>query len=154
MAKPLYDEDFVAWTQAQAEALRAVPRVHNQLDYDQLAEEVADLGKRDLRELLSRLEVLIEHLVKLDAAPETQPAAHWARTVRDQRREIVRLLDESPSLRGKLNEARKPGTATRLDQVLHAGWEEACQSLRQIDGIVHADLPERPHWTLDDLMNR
>ena len=154
MGKPAYDEDFVAWTEAQAQALRAAPRVHNALDYEQLAEEIADLGKRDLRELLSRLEVLTEHLVKLEAAPEAQPAERWARTTRDQRREIARLLDESPSLRPKLDQPPKPGEPTRLAQVLNAGWDEACRSLRQYNDIAGADLPAEPDWTLDDLMQR
>jgi hypothetical protein len=152
MGKPVYDEDFVAWTQAQAEALRAAPRVHNQLDYDRLAEEIADLGKRDLRELLSRLDVLVEHLVKLTAWPDAPPSANWRRTVRDQRREIARLVEESPSLRAKLEEPPKPGQPTRRAQALSNGWEEACRSLRETDGVPEADLPARPDWTLDALL--
>jgi hypothetical protein len=154
MGKPAYDEDFVAWTEAQAQALRAAPRVHNALDYEQLAEEIADLGKRDLRELLSRLEVLCEHLVKLDAAPNARPTAHWGRTVRDQRREIARLLEESPSLRAKLDEPAKPGAPTRLEEVLHAGWDEACRSLQHYEGVAASELPAAPDWTLDKLMQR
>ena len=154
MGKPVYDQDFVAWTEAQAEALRAAPRVHNALDYDQLAEEIADLGKRDLRELMSRLEVLCENLVKLDGAPNAQPAAHWARTVRDQRREIARLLDESPSLRAKLHEPAKPGAPTRLEEVLQAGWDEACRSLQAYEGTAQSELPAAPDWTLDQLLQR
>jgi hypothetical protein len=42
---PLYDQDFSAWTQQQAALLRA--RNWHQLDYDNVAEELEALGKRD-----------------------------------------------------------------------------------------------------------
>ena len=43
----LYDTDFYAWTQDQARKLREVR--DNRLDAEHLAEEVADLGKSELR---------------------------------------------------------------------------------------------------------
>ena len=51
--KSLYDEDFVAWTQQQAKALRAAAgsRTNQPLDWENLAEEVEDLGKSVRREL-------------------------------------------------------------------------------------------------------
>jgi hypothetical protein len=41
----LYDSDFFAWTQQQAEAIRA--GVWDDIDRDHLAEEIADGRKRD-----------------------------------------------------------------------------------------------------------
>lgn len=76
----LYDEDFYGWTQRQAAALRALrqPTVDlAPLDIAHLAEEIEDLGKRDLRELMSYLELVVQHLVKLHAAPTSRDAAHW-----------------------------------------------------------------------------
>jgi hypothetical protein len=45
--KALYDEDFVAWAQEQAAALRAAARAGSnlRLDWQNLAEEIEDLGK-------------------------------------------------------------------------------------------------------------
>ncbi len=45
--KTLYDEDFVAWAEHQAEALRAAARggSNQALDWENLAEEIEDLGK-------------------------------------------------------------------------------------------------------------
>jgi predicted YcjX-like family ATPase len=44
--KPLHDEDFVAWSKEQAEALRAAARTGSNLaqDWANLAEEIEDLG--------------------------------------------------------------------------------------------------------------
>lgn len=74
----LYDADFFTWTQRQAAALRAMPR-DAAIDIDHVAQEIEDLGKRDLREVVSFLERLIEHLVKLDACPSSRDRAHWKR---------------------------------------------------------------------------
>ena len=51
----LYDMGFYVWTQRQAAAMRAMPReaAGREIDIDHLAEEIEDLGKRDLREVES-----------------------------------------------------------------------------------------------------
>jgi Domain of unknown function DUF29 len=64
----LYDEDFYAWTQQQAGLLRRMPRVGTELDLDNIAEEIEDLGRSDLRTAQSLVEHIIEHLLKLEFA--------------------------------------------------------------------------------------
>lgn len=103
-AKRLYDEDFVLWAEQQAAALRAVAQGASNLeiDWENLAEEVADLGKSSRRELRSRLLVILEHLLKLEYSPAVDPRAGWRETIGRERSNIEDLLDESPSLRGEL----------------------------------------------------
>ena len=48
-AQSLYEEDFYAWTQRQAELLRRLAPVGNELDMEHIAEEIEDLGRSDLR---------------------------------------------------------------------------------------------------------
>ena len=78
-APATYDDDFYAWTQAQAAALRAIPRqaIGDHVDIEHVAEEIEDLGKRDLREVESFLKRLVEHLVKIDACPGSPDRMHW-----------------------------------------------------------------------------
>jgi Domain of unknown function DUF29 len=59
-----YDADFYAWTKAQADALRR--RAANEVDWDNLAEEIESAGRSDRKEIRSRLEVLLVHLLGLD----------------------------------------------------------------------------------------
>ena len=95
---PQYDQDFYAWTQSQAALLREEKGV--ELDYPNLAEEIESLGKRDRRELGSRLQVLVLHLLKWCYQPEGRAqGSSWRRTIRTQRGEIDELLADSPSLR-------------------------------------------------------
>jgi hypothetical protein len=97
---PLYDQDFYAWTQEQAVLLRA--KKWRELDYGNLAEELEALGKRDRRELEHRLEVLLMHLLKWRYQPERRERSRsWRSTIREQRRRLTRLLQDSPSLRSE-----------------------------------------------------
>jgi hypothetical protein len=56
----LYDRDFQLWLADTAAKLRSGD-FHN-LDLENLVEEIEALGKRDQRELQSRLIVLLVHL--------------------------------------------------------------------------------------------
>jgi hypothetical protein len=91
-----YEDDLFAWTQEQAALLRA--RAADDLDWENLAEEIESMGRRDRRELESRLAVVLLHLLKWQAQPALRSKS-WRSTLRTQRREIRRLLKESPSLR-------------------------------------------------------
>lgn len=103
--KTLYDEDFVAWSKQQAEALRSAARTgSNQLlDWENLAEEIESLGRSDKRELASRTAIIIEHQVKLACSPARDPRPGWQQTIRRERAEIERILDDSPSLRREVS---------------------------------------------------
>jgi hypothetical protein len=94
----LYDQDFYQWTQTTAALIRQGK--WHEVDADYLAEELESLGKRDRRELESRLEVLMMHLLKWCYQPEQREYSHsWYDTILEQRGQIQQLLDDSPSLR-------------------------------------------------------
>lgn len=91
-----YEQDLAVWYQRQAELLRA--RRFNELDLAKLIEEL-DVAVGNLRkELASRLEVLIMHLVKCQFQHE-RLCGSWKGTLTEQRSAIGRELEESPSLR-------------------------------------------------------
>ncbi len=96
-----YEIDTVRWLDRQAELLRA--RRFDQLDIHNLIEELQAMARRDRRELRSRLQVLLTHLLKCGCQPE-QKSHGWLGTIRSQRIEIGELLSDSPSLRAHLSE--------------------------------------------------
>ncbi|MBW4554092.1 MAG: DUF29 domain-containing protein [Aphanocapsa sp. GSE-SYN-MK-11-07L] len=98
----LYDQDFYAWTQQQAELLRS-GRVEG-LDIENLAEEIESLGRQERQELRNRLGVLLGHLLKWRYQPEMRSRS-WTATVREQRQQIQDLLNDNPSLKPYLPEA-------------------------------------------------
>jgi hypothetical protein len=98
----LYDEDFLRWTEEQAAALRAAAKLSTNLplDWENLAEEIDSLGRSLRRELRSGITRIIEHLIKLEWSPATEPRRGWVETIGRERSEIELLLDDSPSLKG------------------------------------------------------
>ena len=103
--RSLYDQDFVAWSKQQAEALRAAARIgsNQSLDWENLAEEIEDLGKSARRELQSQIRRIVRHLLKLQHSPAKEPRRGWEELIVDARAEIEDLLEVSPSLRTGLD---------------------------------------------------
>jgi hypothetical protein len=126
----LYERDFFLWTQEQAEALRRAAREGSNLplDWENLAEEIESLGLSDKREILSLLETLIEHLLKLAASPADLPHAQWRKEIRAFRRKLNRLLADSPSLRARAPEFLKEAMAAALVDV-----EEELEERKELD---------------------
>ncbi|MGB5595793.1 MAG: DUF29 domain-containing protein, partial [Crocosphaera sp.] len=56
------ETDYYAWTQQQAQLLRT--KQINEIDWPNLADEIEDMGRSEKRQLESRLEILIMHLLK------------------------------------------------------------------------------------------
>jgi Domain of unknown function DUF29 len=71
------------------------------VDIEHVAEEIEDLGKRDKRELGSRLTQILEHLLKLRLAKGLileYSHRSWHASILRQQAEIDDLLRQSPSL--------------------------------------------------------
>jgi hypothetical protein len=102
MSSNLYDVDFYAWTLQQSKSLKE--RDFNSLDIVNLAEEIESLGKQQQQELKNRLSILIGHLLKWDYQPN-QRSESWTYTIREQRLQILDLLEQNPSLKSYQDEA-------------------------------------------------
>ena len=102
----LYDADFVAWTEEQAALLRELSRAGTNLslDWENLAEEVEDLGNSLRNELSSRIATVIEHLMKLECSPARDPRKGWMETILRERASIDDLLARYPSLNNAVSE--------------------------------------------------
>lgn len=98
----LYDQDFYAWANEQAALLRAGQL--SAADIEHIAEEIESMGRTEKRELISRLTVLLVHLLKWQFQPNLQGAS-WRATIRVQRRDLSRHMADNPSLKAKLPEA-------------------------------------------------
>lgn len=91
----LYEQDETAWLETMA--MLAASGQHAEIDYLHLSEYLADMAKRDRREVFSRLVVLLSHLLKWEFQPEGRSGS-WRGTIRAQRRDLRQLL-ESGTLR-------------------------------------------------------
>ncbi|CAK0766147.1 conserved hypothetical protein [uncultured Gammaproteobacteria bacterium] len=138
MPTTAYQTDFYAWTQEQATALRRIAELRINLpevDLENVAEEIESMGRSDRLEINSRLEVLLEHLLKLACSADTDPRSGWRRTVREQRRRILDCLSDSPSLRTY--------PSSILERSYHRAQENAA------DDTSLGPLPVTCPWELD-----
>jgi Domain of unknown function DUF29 len=134
-----YQTDFFAWTEEQARLLRGGEL--SLIDAENIAEEIESLGRSDRRELENRLTVLLMHLLKWQRQPELRSKS-WSATIREQRRQIEKLLHDSPSLRPFVNEAH--GRA----------YAEAREDAVEETGLPEADFPAESPFTVDDVLSR
>lgn len=95
-SRTLYEKDILLWSEDTVAKLRARDFAH--LDFEHLIEEVEALGASQKRELLSRLVILLEHLLKRIYLDSPDNYSGWERTIRTQRVELQLLLDAAPSL--------------------------------------------------------
>lgn len=96
-SQKLYQQDLVAWCDDTVAKLKAGS--FHEIDIDSLVEEIEGLAGRDRRELESRLEVLLNHLLKRIYINSPDDYRGWELTIREQRRQLQKLLKQSPSLR-------------------------------------------------------
>jgi len=96
-----YEKDFYAWTTHNAKLLRQGK--FSEIDVEHIAEEIESMGKSEKRELISRLAVLLAHLLKWQFQPERQSNS-WKYTIEEQRDEVLELFEESPSLKHEIEE--------------------------------------------------
>lgn len=130
----LYEMDFLAWTESQAEALRA--RQVSALDWAHLLEEVESMGVSQRHELKSRLTILFMHLIKWAWQPDRRGNS-WRKTIRIQRREIQDLLDQSGSL--------KPYLMGISDNT----WSDACEDAEDETGLPLPTFPVKCPWDME-----
>ena len=142
----LYEHDFHAWLTSQTEALKSGDS--SRLDWPNLAEEIESMGKSQRRELSSRLTTLVAHLLKLQYGLNREPATKWRTTIRTERRNLEKLLEESPSLRTLLD-AEAIKTFRDARNVALSGFEEyESENMEQYRAILPVDLP----YAVSDLM--
>jgi hypothetical protein len=135
----LYDDDFYAWTQQQAELLRRLPQVSNRLDVELVAEEIEDLGRSELHACQSLIEHIIEHLLKLEYTGLTDAIEHWRDEIVEWRIQLARKLTRA--IMAKLDLADRYRVALRLLRRLE----------RDVPGLM-ARVPAQCPYSLDQIL--
>lgn len=133
-----YERDFYVWLLQSAELIRQGRWA--ELDREQIAEELEGMARSDKRQLINRLAVLLAHLLKWQYQPERQSKS-WERTIREQRKRLSLLLEDSPSLK------------TEIEQKLADAYELATLSAANETGLNEENFPESCEYTLDEVLD-
>jgi hypothetical protein len=98
----LYERDYYGWIQRNVHAIRE-GRVQ-EVDWANIAEELEAMGRSEESALESHLANLLVHLLKWRYQPSKRTGS-WEASIENSRDRIVRLLQRSPSLKSKIDEA-------------------------------------------------
>jgi hypothetical protein len=133
----LYEDDIAAWAARQADLLRR--RASNELDWSNIAEEIADVGRSEEREIESRLAIACEHLLKWEFQPARRSNS-WRSSAVQARTRIARVIRRNPSLQSY------PVT------VLADAYQDGRDVAEAETGLL--DLPEVCPWTIEQVLDR
>ena len=100
--KTLYEQDFALWVEETVKNLKSGD--FTEIDCENLIEEVESLGKRDKRELQSRLITLFEHALKRCYVSLPDCYRGWEVTLNRTQQKLNLILNDSPSLRNLCKE--------------------------------------------------
>jgi hypothetical protein len=134
----LYDSDFHAWANEQAALLRA-GRL-SEADIENIAEEIESMGRSEKRELVSRLTVLLVHLLKWRYQPGLRGRS-WALTIEQQRLRLGKHLAENPSLK------------SQLDEAMADSYQDARIDAERETRLARSVFPPACPFTFDEAMN-
>jgi hypothetical protein len=140
MGAVTYQTDFYSWTLEQAELLRSGH--FDRLDREHLVEELQSMSARERRELLSRLRVLMMHLLKWQHQPHYVGRSSWEKTIRVQRKEIAYHMEDNPGL--------KP----ELEKIIGRAYDLALDDAESETGLPHKVFPAECPWSYGQMMDK
>ncbi|MFN3976542.1 MAG: DUF29 domain-containing protein [Aquificaceae bacterium] len=148
--KELYEKDFPLWVEINLELLKE--KAYELVDWENLLEEIEDMGLRYLDSCVSYLAVILEHLYKWDHFKDLtysreRGGMKWIKSIKNARTEIEILLERYPSLK------------TKLPLELQSAWIIAAKRIikwakdNKIE-LSKSDIPEKCPYTYEEAMER
>jgi hypothetical protein len=138
-----YDTDILEWSEQQAELLHRMGRgdhVNDQVDWENVAEEIADVGRSELRAVASHLVQALLHDLKAEAWPLSREVPQWRAEARGHRDDARAAFTPSMAEREELEVA-----------------ELYCRALRRIpstiDGVPPLSAPIACPMPLGELLS-
>ena len=132
----LYERDETAWLEVMSN-LAAEGR-YAEMDHPNLSEYLADMAKRDRREVSSRLVVLLTHLLKWEHQPDHRSGS-WQGTIVEQRRELRKLLDSGTLYNHAIS-------------VLPEAYADARKQAAAETTLPRGTFPAERRWELESLL--
>ena len=134
-----YEDDLYTWVGQQVALLRA-GRL-DEIDAENIAEELGDVGKSEYSKLWSALRVLLMHMLKWDQQPEFRTPS-WMFSIREQRRRYGKVLDDNP------------GLAPRRDEALREAYESARDWAANETHLPVDEFPSQCPYDWNDVLSR
>lgn len=131
-----YEKDFSKWAKAQAKFLKK--KEFSKLDIDHLIEEIEDLSKRERDKLISHLENVLMHMLKIKFQKEKHTRS-WDLSAKASSLKAQQVLSQNPSLKPKLK------------QILDEAYSFAVLKAALETDLDESTFPKKAPWSLKDL---
>lgn len=139
MSNQLYDQDYLQWIKTTTHLLKN--RDLEKVDYDNLIEELEDLGRSEKRALESNLIIVLVHILKWHYQPEKR-CGSWSGSIREHQRRIKKALDDSPSLKNY------------VEAIFEECYQEATIQASLETGLDIATFPSNPILSIPDSLTQ
>lgn len=133
----LYERDFHAWADEQARLLRSGKL--SEADIPHIAEEIESLGRAEKRELVSRLTILLLHLLKWQFQPEHRGTS-LETSIANTRDELADHLADNPSL------------SAQIDSAVATAYRRAQRLAVSETGLSRTTFPSTCPWSFEQIM--
>ena len=138
MSNSLYESDFYAWANQQAALLRAGRLAEAEIE--NIAEEIESMGRSEKRELVSRLTILLQHLLKWQFQPGRRSVS-WRLSIENTRLQLEDHLKDNPSLK------------SQLDEVMRSAYRRALNDAVSETGFARTTFPADCPYTYEQAMH-
>ena len=152
-ARRLYWEDVWTWSREQAAALRR--RDLDAVDWENVIEEIEDVGNRHSDAWTSLCGRVVEHLLKMEHSPHGESLNHWRQEILAWRRKMFTVLKRHRGMKGKLDEmlddAWEEGRADAVDKLVDHARPPSWAARKALRRSWEARLPEERPYALEDI---
>ncbi|MGB7250147.1 MAG: DUF29 domain-containing protein [Phormidesmis sp.] len=138
-AQSLYEADYAQWIEATLQKLQQ--QDYAAVDWENLIEEIEDMGRRERRALVSNLIVLLVHLLKWQYQPERRSGS-WSGSIVEHRRRINQALKDSPSLK------------TYLTAHLNDAYDDALEQAAAETMLPVKTFPAKCPYEIEQILER
>jgi hypothetical protein len=131
--KELYEKDFLLWLEENLKLLEN--REYDLVDWENLLEEIRDMGQRHLDAVISQMARIMEHLYKWENYRYREYVGNsWINSIHQARGKLELAFKRYPSLRAKSRDRENIQTA----------WEVVVSNLiRWFENPKNHDLAKR-----------
>ncbi|MGB2926189.1 MAG: DUF29 domain-containing protein [Limnothrix sp.] len=134
----LYDEDYNVWLESTIQRIKSSD--FSAVDWENLIEELEDMGRSEKRAIYSNLKILLLHLLKYRHQQEKRSKS-WLSSIREHRQRLYRAFKESPSLK------------KYFESVVAESYEDARGLASDETGLEINDFPEQCPFSLEEILD-
>lgn len=136
--KKLYEKDEHLWLFENARLIREGHM--ESVDFEHIAETLEEMGKRDLREIISRMRVLHSHLLKWIYQKDRRGNS-WNHTITEQRIQIKEEFEDSKTLENHVRDN------------FNKAYSKARDLASRETGLPLATFPEEPPFSFEEALD-